>query len=189
MQRSPGGIQGGRTISIVSWNVRGLGHTINREKVFRHEKSFSADIILLQETQMKTSEQRRLRCSCISQIYQLPFTSHARGVAILFKKYIPFQLTSMVTDPSGRYVMVSGIMNSFQLTFLNIYGANTDEPNVLKKIYDLLPNTSNSSIIIGGDLNCHQDPYLDRLSTCPPPNIASVQVLNSLLKSRNLVDI
>lgn len=110
-------------------------------------------------------------------------------MAILFRKNIPFQLISTATDPYGRYVMVSGIINSLPLTFLNVYDPNIDDPNFFKKVFDLLPDASDSNIIIGGNLNCYLDPYLDRLSTHPPPNIASVQVLNNLLKSRNLVDI
>lgn len=51
------------------------------------------------------------------------------------------------------------------------------------------PDATNSNIIIGCDLNCYLDPYLDRLSSRPPPVIKSVQVLNNLIKSRNLVDI
>ncbi len=100
-----------------------------------------------------------------------------------------FQFPSMVTDTHGRYIIVSGSINSLPLTFLNVYGPNTADPNFYKKVFDLLPDGNNSNIVIGGDLNCYLDPYLDRLSTRPPPGIASVQVLNNFLKCRNLVDI
>uniref|UniRef100_A0A3B3E0S0 Reverse transcriptase domain-containing protein n=1 Tax=Oryzias melastigma TaxID=30732 RepID=A0A3B3E0S0_ORYME len=72
---------------------------------------------------------------------------------------------------------------------MNIYGPNRDDPHFFKKVFDLLPDDNNSNIIIAGDLNCYLDPYLDRLSSRPPPEIASVQLLNNLLKSKNLVDI
>ncbi len=133
--------------------------------------------------------QRKLSCNWMSQIYQSPFTSHARGVAILFGKNIPFKFSSMVTDPHGRYIMVSIFITCLPLTFLNVYGPNTDDPNFYKKVFDLLSDGNNTNIVIGGDLNCYLDPYLDRLSTRPPPGIASEQVLNNLLKCRNLVDI
>lgn len=130
----------------------------------------------------QATEQQRLRCSWISQVYQSPFTSKARGVAIVFWKDIPFQLTSMITDPYGRNIVVSGTINSFPLTFLNIYGPNIDEPNFFRKVFDLLPDASNSNIIIASDVNCYLDAYLDRFSSRPPPNIMSVQVLNNLIK-------
>ncbi len=84
--------------------------------------------------------------------------------------------------------MVSRFINCLPLTFLNVYGPNTDDPNFYKKVFDLLSDGNNTNIVIGGDLNCFLDPYLDRLSTRLPPGIASVQVLNNLLKCRNLVD-
>uniref|UniRef100_A0A8P4GBE9 Endonuclease/exonuclease/phosphatase domain-containing protein n=1 Tax=Dicentrarchus labrax TaxID=13489 RepID=A0A8P4GBE9_DICLA len=42
---------------------------------------------------------------------------------------------------------------------------------------------------MGGDFNCYLDPSLDRLSSRAPITIASVQTLNNLLKSRNMIDI
>lgn len=169
--------------------LRDWANVVKRDKVFRHLKSFSADVIFLQETHIRATEQRKLRNSWISQVYQSSFTSHARSVAILFRKNIPFQLTSLTTETNGRYIMVSGTINSLPLTFLNVYGPNIDDPNFFKAVFHLLPDASSSNIIIGGDLNCYLDPHLDRTSSRPPPNISSVQVLNNLIQSRNIVDI
>lgn len=180
---------GGRDLQLISWNVKGLGSLVKRGNVFKHLKSLSADIIFLQETHIKTAMQHRLKCNWVSQIYQSPFTSHACGVAILFRKNIPFQVTSVNNDPLGRYLLVSGTINLFSLTLLNIYGPNTDETNFFRKVFDLLPDDSDSKILIAGDFNCCLDPFLDRSSTRPAPEIASVKLLNNLLKTRNLVDI
>lgn len=174
---------------MVSWNVRGLGHAVKRGKVFAHLKSLKADVILLQETHIKATEQRRLRAGWVSQVYQSPFTSKARGVAILFRKNIPFRLDSMVTDPNGRYIMITGNIHSFPVTLLNVYGPNTDDPKFFREVFDLIPDLSTTNLIMGGDFNCYLDPYLDRLSSRIPPAIASVQMLNNLIKSRNMVDI
>lgn len=64
-----------------------------------------------------------------------------------------------------------------------------DQPIFFRKVIDLLPENNDSNIIVVGDLNCYLDPFLDRLSTRPAPEIASVKLLNNLLKSRNLVNI
>lgn len=177
------------TIKMVSWNVRGLGHAVKRGKVFAHLKSLKADIMFLQETHIIATEQRRLRASWISQVYQSPFTSKARGVAILFRKNVQFQLASATTDPNGRYIMINGCINSFPVTFLNIYGPNTDDPNYFRKVFDLIPDLGTTNLIMGGDFNCYLDPYLDRLSSRSPATITSVQTLNNLIKSSNMVDI
>lgn len=38
------------TLTLVSWNVCGLGHPIKQGKIFAHLKSLKADIVFLQET-------------------------------------------------------------------------------------------------------------------------------------------
>lgn len=175
-------------ITLVSWNVWGLGHTIKRGKVFAHFKSLKADIMFLQETHIKATEQRRLRANWISQVYQSPFSSKARGVAILFCKNIQFQLASMVTDPNGRYIVITGNIYSIPVTLLNIYGPNIDDPNFFWKVFDLIPDLNTTNLIMGGDFKYYLDPYLDRLSSCFPPAIKSVQTLNNLIQSRNMVE-
>lgn len=42
---------------------------------------------------------------------------------------------------------------------------------------------------MGGYFNCYLDPYLDRLSPRVPTTLLSVQTLNNLVKSTNMVDI
>lgn len=117
----------GEAITLASWNVRGLGHVIKRSRVFAHLKSLKADIIFLQETHLSVTHQCRLRTNWISQVYQAPFNAKAKGVAILFCKNVLFRLSSMVADPQGRYIMVSGHINSLPITLLNIYGPNFDD--------------------------------------------------------------
>lgn len=95
----------------------------------------------------------------------------------------------MSTDPHGKYIIVSGKINYFPVTLFNVYGPNIDDPHFFRNVFDLLPDLSTTNLIIKGDFNCYIDLYLDRLSTSTPPNITSVQVLNNLIKSRNLVDI
>lgn len=166
-----------------------MGHQIKRGKVFVHLKSLSADIIFLQETHIRPTEQRRLRSNWISQVYQSSFSSKARGVAILFRKSVPFRLSTVISDPSGRYILVSGHINSFPISCVNIYGPNFDDPNFFKKIFDLLPDPSTTNVIIGGDFNCYLDAYLDRSSTQVPHILRSISTLNNLCKSFNIVDI
>lgn len=169
--------------------MRGLGHPVKRGRVFSHLKSLKADIIFLQETHIAKTQQSRLRVNWVSQVYQATFTSKARGVAILFRKNIPFHLEAMVSDPQGRYVIVSGHINSFPLTLVNVYGPNFDAPDFFCKLFDAVPEDNFMNIVMGGDFNCFLDPYMDRLSQRPPPVLLSVNVLKNLLNSRNLVDI
>lgn len=150
--------QGGG-ITFTSWNVRGMGHVLKRAKVFSHLKPLSADIIFLQETHINPVKEKLLKCSWANQIFQSTFSSKARGVAILIRKTIPFRHVSTVSDPSGRYILVTGYIYSLHVTLLNVYAPNFDDPAFFSKIFNLLPNTH---IIIGGDFNCMLDSFLDK---------------------------
>ena len=176
-------------ITFTSWNCRGLGKALKRGKVLSHLKSLSSDIIFLQETHIQPTEQRRLRSLWVSQVYQSTFSSKARGVAILIRKTIPFVFNSVTTDPGGRYVLVTGAINSFPLALLNIYAPNFDCPDFFRKVFNLCAEYTTHNMIIGGDFNCYFDPQLDRSSSKAAPTLKSVPVLNDLVKSLDLVDI
>lgn len=176
-------------IKLVSWNVRGLGHSIKRAKVFAHLNSLAADVLFLQETHIRPSEQKRLRCSWADKIYQSTFSSKARGVAIIIRKNIDFKHISTLCDPNGRYIIVTGHLYSLHVTLLNIYGPNIDEPAFFRKTFEKLPDLSNTNLIVAGDHNVILDSHLDRSASriCNPSNASTV--LNNLIASTNLVDI
>lgn len=182
-QSRPGGIK------IVSWNCNGLGHVVKRAKVFSHLKSLGADIVLLQETHIKSSAQAKLRVGWIGQIYQSNFDAKARGVAILIRKNIPFVYSSSISDPNGRYIIVAGTLNSKPVTLVNLYGPNFDDPLFFQRVFKDIPNISDTSVIVGGDFNCTLDPLLDKqLSRSLQQSNASV-CLNTLMTNLNIVDI
>lgn len=66
-------------ISLVSWNVRGLGHATKQGKALAHLKSLKADIMFLQETHLKSTQQGLIRANWISQLDRAPFSSNFRG--------------------------------------------------------------------------------------------------------------
>lgn len=185
---SPFTPQGG-DLTLLSWNVRGLRSNLKRGKVFSHLKSLSGDIIFLQETHIKHSEQWRLKCKWISQIYQSTFSSKARGVALLIRGNVPFEHISTISDPNGRYLIVTGRILTQHVTLLNIYAPNFDDPGFFRKVSNLVQDLSSTRLIVGGDFNTILDTYLDRLSSRPAIPSNSSTTLNSLIRTMNLIDI
>lgn len=180
--------QGG-SLTLLSWNVKGLGTSLKRGKVFSHLKHLSGDIIFLQETHIKHTEQWRLKCNWVSQVYQSTFSSKARGVAILIRRNVPFVHISTISDPNGRYLIVVGRILSRHVTFLNIYAPNFDDPGFFRKVFNSIPDLSTTHLITGGDFNTILDCFTDRLSTRPISPSNSTVALNNLMGSLNLVDI
>lgn len=180
--------QGG-DITLASWNVRGLNSQVKRAKVFSYLRSISADIIFLQETHIKNGEQNRFKCNWISQVFQSTFTCRARGVSILFRNSVPFKHISTLTDPNGRYVLVTGIIASQHFTFLNLYAPNYDDPAFFRKVFNLLPSQTDTHFIVGGDFNCILDPVLDKFPVRSDSSLNSTSVIKHLSESLDIVDI
>ncbi len=92
-------------------------------------------------------------------------------------------------DPNGRFIILTGHINSLPVTGVNIYEPNTDDPAFFHKVFDLIPDDDMSHTLIGGDFNCYLDSDLDRVSAVSPPNILTPQTLNNLTNSKKLVDL
>lgn len=173
---------------FASWNVKGINHPVKRSKVLSHLKSLSADIIFMQETHLKFDSKDKLKCRWIENIYQSNFSVKARGVAILIRKGVPFKLKTLKADKEGRYIILNGEIHSFPITLVNIYAPNYDNPDFFKKVFDLIPNMSQTNLIVGGDFNCVLDAYLDRSSSKRAPQSNSRNFLNAFINNSNLVD-
>lgn len=152
-------------------------------------KNLSSDFILLQETHINANEQRHLKTTWLSYVYQSTFTSRARGVAKLVHKATPFIFSSMISDPGGRYILVSSLVGSASLVLLNNYAPNFDCPHFFRKVFDIILEYSSTHIILGGDFNCYFDPVLERSSSkSVSPNRLTV-VLNNLVSSYDMVEV
>ncbi len=120
--RAPG------SVSFISWNIRDMGNTIKRNKIFCHLRSFNPDVIFLQETHLKISHHTRLRNTWIGQVYHSNFNHNSRGVAILFRKGAQFDHTKTIKDPNCRFIMLIGKLCNSPIILVNIYGPNWDDP-------------------------------------------------------------
>lgn len=100
----------------------------------------------------------------MGQSYFSSFYSKSRGVAILFHKSIPFVCSKVVSDPNGRYLIITGSLYGTQLIFVNVYAPNWDDAEFFKKLFSALPDMSSHLLILGGDFNCWLNPDPDRSS-------------------------
>ncbi len=141
----------------------------------------------LQETHIRPTKEKMFKCSWVGHIFKSTFSSKARGVAILIRKTVPFRHVSTLSNPNGRYILVTGYIYSFHVTLLNVYGPNFDDPAFFfTKKCNLLSDFTDSHMIVGGDF-CVFVHFLDRSAQISQLPSASI-VLNNL-KSMNLVDI
>ena len=176
-------------LRFISWNVKGLGNPVKRAKVLAHLKSFQPDIIYLQETHAKRNVQTILRANWLGQAYHANFGAKARGVAILFRKNVPYTHTSTIADPEGRYLILTGHLASLPVTLINVYAPNFDCPDFFRKLFNLIPDVQRTNVLFAGDTNCVMDPMIDKSSCTSPQQSKASGLLNTMLKSLNFVDI
>lgn len=163
-------------VTFVSWNVKSLNHPTKRKKVLTHLRKLKVGIAFLQETHLRTFDHFRLRGGWIGQSYHSNFHSKSRGVAILVNKNIPFVMSKVETDSSGRYIMVVGRLYNTPFVLANVYAPHWDDSSFFINFFAHIPNMDTHHLILGGDMNCTLSPTLDRSS----PRTASnpVQCLN-----------
>lgn len=143
----------------------------------------------MQETHLKNYFHNRLKAKWVKEVYHTSFSTKARCAAIIIKKGVPFIYNSTIADKDGRYIIVAGEIYNSSLTLVNVYAPTMDNPAFFKKVFSLLPNISQTMLIIGGDFNTPLDPFLDRSSSHKIPKNNSCAILNSFLKSMNLIDL
>ena len=165
-----------------------MNSPLKRGKVYTHLCTLKADICFLQETHIQKKSAKILCPSWASHVFQSNFSTKARGVAILIKKNIPFVHTQTISDDRGRYLIVSGELNSIPVTLINLYGPNFDDPIFFQNLFNTISNMSNTNLILGGDFNCVLDSVLDRQHSQINASKSSI-TLNNLIQSYNLVDI
>lgn len=95
-------------IKVISLNVNGLNNPIKRKTILLKLKREGGYIIFLQETHLSKEEHQKLERIAEAVVFSSSHSSARRGVAILVRNNIPFQVGKLLADKDGRYVLVEG---------------------------------------------------------------------------------
>lgn len=121
--------------------MKRIAHTINKMK---------AQIILLQETHLKTQEGPVLKLSRFTQQYAAAGSSKARGVAVLISDSVRFQCTDFYRDPRSRFVFIKGALEGQAYTIGLVYTPNADQLQFLEDMFVHLLGFQDGHQIVGG---------------------------------------
>ena len=93
-------------------------------------------------------------------------SSHSRGVLVLVRDNLDFQMRSIKVDSQGRYVFLEVSIQDSPYFLLNIYAPNkcSEQCTFFKEISEILKAARTEQdypIIVGGDFNVILDPDLD----------------------------
>ena len=173
---------------FTSWNVRGLNKLTKLKQVMNRLKNLHSKIIFLQEIHMTATEIKKVQHRWPGQVIHATYNNYARGVLILIHKTVPFQLTNIIQDPQGRFVIAQGGILSLTLNLVSIYGPNEDNPKFFEDFFLTLSSLYGLNII-GGDLNCTLNPLVDRSTKSDPHKKQSRKIILQYITDLNLSEI
>ena len=178
----------GRGVRLISWNTKGMNKATKIGKVMVQLQHLNGDIIFLQETHLKTSDTLCIKKAWMSHLFHSKFSQRARGVAIIIRKNVRFELTTSLLDPNGRYVIVSGRLQNTPVILASIYAPNWDDDQFLVNLFAQIPNADDHHIIMAGDWNLVQDVSLDRSSHTQSTLSKSAKVVSHYSSQLGLSD-
>ena len=153
------------TVSIASWNVRGISdNAIKREHLVNDSKLYNFDIVCLQETKCRLFEEQEIERYKLILLEQSK--SHHYGLGFLICPSLVQYIVSWKSI-SGRVAYIdfrvptrNGTFNSFRL--INAYGPTmklaSDDPKEIDTFYRNLRKAKkiparHDLLYIGGDFN------------------------------------
>ena len=91
-------------------------------------------------------------------------------------------MSNVISDPNGRFTIITGRIGANNLVLANVYGPNWDNENFFKNFFFSLPDLNSYHLILGGDFNCSLDPSLDRSSNRPYAPSKSSKVIQLFME-------
>ena len=175
---------------FLSLNVRGLAQAHKRRDVFNWlSQSKKDEIILLQETHCSKELENKWKNEWNGECITTTYSAQSRGVAILLKRNLDYEIHATVKDDNGRYIFIDVTVDQKRFVLGNVYGPNEDSPEFFEEVFNVINDFGNQSIIIGGDWNVVQDFQLDTYNYTGQNNPRARKKLLEQMEGNNLNDI
>ena len=125
-----------RKLKLLSLNVRGLRNISKRGAIFSFLKIQKATIFCLQETYSSPEDEKLWSAEWGGKIIYSHGTTHSKGVCILLNPSSPFNLSSILVDPEGRFLIGKLTIEEKYFSITNIYGPNNchDQDDFIKTL-------------------------------------------------------
>jgi len=159
----------------------------------------NCDIILLSDTRLNSDKQvaalHDLTKKFLLKGYNFIHNSKSasRGVAILIKKSLPWNIHSKICDNGDNYLIVDITISGKKFTLASIYGPNNDDMLFYDNLLAALQSVGNSSIVVGGDWNATWDPSpvqsnIDVINMNNIPSKRRSERINAIARNLSLTD-
>ena len=152
---------------FASFNVNGLNAVTKRKTIFNYLKQKNFKIILLQETHSTVKVEKLWEIKWGNKIEWLHRTNKSRGLAILLKRNLNYNLIITYQHPHGRFLFLEIKVKNSSLT---IAGPNKDDSDFFRSMFGKPDDFPKNEILVGGDFNLILNSDLDKLNGSPQKN-------------------
>ena len=176
-------------LKLITFNCRGMQDFFKRKKTFLYLKSLGSDICFLQETHLDQKDEILCRNQWGESAFFSSFSSNSRGVGILIRNTVSFKVLSLFSDPEGRFLILKGVFNDLNMTLVNVYAPNQDDPDFLLRVFTEIDKINSPFLIVGGDFNSVLGPLDYQGSRLHHSNKKNRELLSIIIEEYGLVDV
>ena len=149
-------------LSVMSLNVRGLHEKAKRRSIFQFIKDKSIDIACLQETYCTQKDEKSFNYDWERKVFHcLSDSVHSRGVTILIRKGLEYEVINVFKSNGGPKVMINIEIQNEIITIVNLYAPNleSEQKKFLHRSKSWIVEHSNTDylLIVTGDFNCSEN--------------------------------
>jgi exonuclease III len=159
----------------------------------------NSDVILLSDTRLNTNKQSAaihdLPKKLLHKGYNFIHNSKnaSRGVAILIKKSLLWNVHRKICDPGDNYLILDISISNKRFTLAAIYGPNNDDLAFFDSLSEGLQSVGNTSIVVGGDWNATWDlspvqNNIDVLNMVNLPSKRRSEKINAMARAFSITD-
>ena len=177
------------SITLCSYNVRGIGSAIKREQIFAWFKDKKFDICLLQETHSVEENRELWEREWGKYCFFSGKSTNSEGVGILLNPNLSCEILDHIELVSGRLQALEIKIQEKFVTILNIYGPNKDEIDIFEILELYISTHEDKNFIIGGDFNTVLDIHLDKKNGKLDTHKRCRQKITNILETYDLTDI
>ena len=185
----------GRSLSINSFNCRGLRDQKKRLDIFHWLKSTHFGITFLQETHCSLKDEKIWEKEWGGKVLFCNGSSQSRGVAILIPEHLGLDLNIVkeTKDEDGRILMIECLIENLHITMINIYAPTKDhlqdQMKFWKKLNEIMQSNTETQIIIGGDFNTQLNPNTDKKGGRIEHKTQYTKFIETSMEEYKLIDI
>ena len=128
---------------LISLNARGIRSFEKRKAVFGWLLNQKVDLCFLQETYSTKEVENIWKKQWKGEMFFSHGSEHSRGVLILIKNSLEFELISVRADEDGRFIFLEAFVQDQKFLFVNIYAPNklSEQTLFFDQIKDELDNS------------------------------------------------